>query len=568
MKYYFEKLEERILTYKSKYRNRPGKAAAKLAWWNLKCALKRHKRNYSFISLESDVVREKNTASFSLSTDLEENDNVLRIAVAEGGGIGDSLFVLTYLKEFRKLFNRPVVIDFYTRAYQAFQNFPFINKCMPYSQQHCMDDYDVYIVSRRFYIVCKLDEDKTRFFSEKFYDFCKWCRYLTDEVLVGEYNDNLFSQYALLFGKNRLEQANVAGILPIDRTTPKYFQWDENEFGILQKYGLEEQKYITICRAVDAKYGNSHPKLWPLAYYRQLVDKIKKKYPEVKLVQIGSGNVYGEIDGVDVCLVGQTTLEQSKVILKYSMLHIDGEGGLVHMKNFLNGCSVVMFGPTNPDIFGYSQNYNLRSSVCTKPCEWVIRGWTEGCMRGFDVPLCMQFLLPEAVFEKVCEHMSSLADWKYEVSERNVFDCSSFSVLKGGKAAQIMRSGNDGFFENQFLRHEYDLIVYDRNLSLDDEKYGAKNCAYVAYAKEHGFCAEYATPYNVPAENETFDVVFCEMMDSVFSPKHAIMEALRILKDGGTFIFKLAKERWHLAGGYVKGCKDDGKYIYISKRKK
>ena len=92
--------------------------------------------------------------AFPLIVSYPKTLKMLKIAIAEGGGIGDSLFQLTYIKEIRKLVNCPVIIDFYCRAYKTFENIPFIDHTYPYQEGHpTKDDYDLYIVSRRFYII-------------------------------------------------------------------------------------------------------------------------------------------------------------------------------------------------------------------------------------------------------------------------------------------------------------------------------------------------------------------------------------------------------------------------------
>ena len=99
--------------------------------------------------------------AFPLIVSYPKTLKMLKIAIAEGGGIGDSLFQLTYIKEIRKLVNCPVIIDFYCRAYKTFENIPFIDHTYPYQEGHpTKDDYDLYIVSRRFYIICKMDDRK------------------------------------------------------------------------------------------------------------------------------------------------------------------------------------------------------------------------------------------------------------------------------------------------------------------------------------------------------------------------------------------------------------------------
>lgn len=538
MNNYFNKLEEKLNKYKAKYALNPRKAALKMAIFNIKCAI------FSSKKIQADKVVQ------SMPSHLQAYPSFfLRIAIAEGGGLGDSIIQTTYIKQIRKLFDRPVIIDFYCRNYKAFQNFPFIDNVFSYTDKHNTENYDVYIVSRRFYIILKMDEKKTKLFSKKFYDFCIDCKRLTENILCGEYQDNLFTQYALIMGKNRLEQSNVHNLLNLDRTTAKYMQWTEKDMHILEDYNLENQDYITVCRAVDSKYNNNHPKLWPYEYYNILIDKIKKHYPHIKIVQIGSKSSINVIKNIDLNLVGKTTIEQSKIILKYSLLHIDGEGGLVHMKNFLNGISAVMFGPTLPMVFGYNENINLRSEACPYACEWVTNKWTEGCIKGCHPAACMKALLPDFVFARVKGYIDKQPKWQYTYYDTiNIKE----TLRKGNlMVAQIYRS--DNCFIHMASAYKNKINIYDTDLSTSNEKY-PKNTKYYKEALIQNIKAEYGYMYNIPVKDESFDVVYCDRIHEARYPNYAIREFLRILKNNGKLV--LLYPSYKNFGGKIRILKD------------
>lgn len=514
MKNYFDKLQNKVNKLKNKYATHPRRAALKFALWNLKCVFKNHKT----LSLTQTTVPVKQGGEGI-------SPNILRIAIAEGGGLGDALFQTTYIKEIRKMFHRPVQIDFYCRSHTAFLNCPFIDGCFPWQDYHETEKYDVYIISRRFYIILKMNADKVKAWSLDFYNYCKDCRHLTDDILNGEFNDNLFSQYALIYGKNRLEQANVHDKLPVTRHTPPYLSWDESAFAVLDKFRLKDVPYITVSRACSSLYTDTHPKLWPLTYYHELIQKIKKGFPTFNIIQIGANGDFGKIDGIDLDLRGQTSLDETKCLLKYAVLHIDGEGGLVHIRRFVNGKSVVLFGPTDPMIFGYDENINLRTNACPYPCEWVTPKWTDKCLlNGSHV--CMRSLSPDIVFKAVSDYLSQIPHWTYTASSANL---SEFTQVTGLKIAHIFRS--DILFNTKNT-----VIVYDNTL-CENLKDSDKNCNYLFEIKENGFNAEYAPSYNIPVHDNTFDLVWCAALDHVQNPEYTIREALRILKDGGQFVF-------------------------------
>lgn len=483
------------------------------------------KRDYrnKYLALKSPT--QSNTSDVNQSAQRIDK-NVLHIAIAEGGGLGDALIQLVYLKEIKKMFRKPVVLDFYCRHYHAFENTPFIDHVFKYSDTHPVHLYDVYIVSRRFYIICKINEKKTRAFSSRFYKFCMKSKHLTDSVLKREYNDNLYSQYALLFGKNRQEQSDVYGYIPVTRYTPSFLSWKEEAFSVLQRLDLKDVPYITFCRAVDAKYGEGHPKLWPLPYYNRLIALIRKHYPKIKLVQVGTPQK--AMKGVNLNVTGKTNLEEIKVLLKYSMLHVDGEGGLVHLKHLLQGVSVVLFGPTDPKIFGYDNNVNLTSQACKQPCEWVTPNWTEACLKGKQPAACMQQLFPEKVFDAVKTYIDNLPKFEYKFLKED--KCPR---MVGKSVAIIGREISKEL--GKHLKGTKSITVYNEHGNVR-QSIKPHNVDYVKNIWECSYKAEFSTPYNISAPSNTYDYVYISKLDDDKYCTYVVKEALRIVKPAGTVV--------------------------------
>ncbi len=182
----------------------------------------------------------------------------------------------------------------------------------------------------------------------------------------------------------------------------------KKEKKILKKYNLQNCKYITINRGVNPQMqGVYSPKMWDLENYNILCKLLKKEFPDIKLVQTGvSKEKCGLMQSIDVNLLGMTTLDEMIVILKNSILHIDGEGGMVHLKNALKGKSIVLFGPTNPAIYGYDNNINIRNNnACEECCDWKDENWLIKCIKTGAKATCMAEIKPQAVFEVLCEYL-------------------------------------------------------------------------------------------------------------------------------------------------------------------
>ncbi len=220
--------------------------------------------------------------------------------------------------------------------------------------------------------------------------------------------DGLSNDYTELLESKRINQADIGGFLNLGENyiAPIPYPSAGEEQKILEKFGLKDKNFITVNRgqsiSLDSKTNN---KLWPVAYYNELVTKLKEYYAgKFIIVQIGAGKEgYKEaFKDIDLNLLGKTNLEELKVILKHAKLHIDSEGGLVHLRHALKGGrSVVLFGPTSPKIYGYTENLNLRSKACISPCEWVTNDWLTRCPRRTQKHICMKKLTPETVFEEI-----------------------------------------------------------------------------------------------------------------------------------------------------------------------
>lgn len=171
----------------------------------------------------------------------------------------------------------------------------------------------------------------------------------------------------------------------------------------LDRFGLRNKKYITFHDGIDSTFtlGGLRPlKCWPAAKWRALARLLKEKYPDILLVQLGGKNS-PKHDFADVSLVGKTHVADLPALLNASLLHIDGESGLVQLSRFLQNRCVVLFGPTDKDFFGLSKNVNLKENMCGS-CMWLLgTAWHIKCALGYRTCRNMDALAPQKVFETV-----------------------------------------------------------------------------------------------------------------------------------------------------------------------
>lgn len=165
--------------------------------------------------------------------------------------------------------------------------------------------------------------------------------------------------------------------------------------------------YITIHDGFDSNNKEVRirsMKNWDLDSWAELVAAIKHRFPNKKIVQLG-GDRSRSIEGVDRNEVGQLTFRESMAYLENSDLHIDSDSGLVHAANFYGVPSVVLFGPTNAEFFGYDENLNIKSYYCGD-CWWLKSDWMTNCPIGHDHPKCLDSIQVDTVFEAVSNFLN------------------------------------------------------------------------------------------------------------------------------------------------------------------
>lgn len=184
------------------------------------------------------------------------------------------------------------------------------------------------------------------------------------------------------------------GLIPINdwhTTIPLREEYNE----IYQDMKLPS-KYITLNYSWN-KESTFLPKYWPLKYFNKLAILLKKSYPDYKLIQIGMEGA-DKISGLDIYLLGHN-MELIKFILKGAELHIDYEGGPVHLATQLGTKCVVLFGAGPYEFFKYHENINVRAQSC-HDCLHMDENYTK-CFRGLKHPECMYKITPELVMQKI-----------------------------------------------------------------------------------------------------------------------------------------------------------------------
>ena len=218
--------------------------------------------------------------------------------------------------------------------------------------------------------------------------------------------ENVFSRYGVLFVHNRtrvdgIDILNMVGLVHTDvMQIDVHPEW----MAVAKKFGLARGKFITFSNETGNMSSDTSVRLWPADYYEKLFQKIHSEFPDYKIVQLGTRGP-DDIPGVDVNLVGKTSFGEMLALLKMSRLFIGAESGMVHLRHAISGgVSVVLFGPTPVDLYGYPENINIRSNACAcRYCDGMVgRHWETFCAKTESpIAVCMRAITVKNVFAAV-----------------------------------------------------------------------------------------------------------------------------------------------------------------------
>lgn len=163
--------------------------------------------------------------------------------------------------------------------------------------------------------------------------------------------------------------------------------------------------FITInSSAGNGGFEDKVAKMWPLKYWRTLLEILHNTYPDITVVQLGAKESFS-LDGADHHIFGES-FDIVSMLLKKAMLHIDIEGGLVHLASQLKTKCVVLFGPTSQAYFAYENNINIVAGACHGCCG--LYSDIDRCARDMVEPECMYKITPELVMSKITEYMEQI----------------------------------------------------------------------------------------------------------------------------------------------------------------
>ncbi len=396
--------------------------------------------------------------------------------------------------------------------------------------------------------------------------------------------DGLFAKQQALAGRNAADVIGHYGNIGVDRTMAPFLCPDIAKYDVLERYGLADKQYITVHDGFDTEYVSPTgrvTKCWPMSHWNEFVRLFKAHHPDIAVVQIGSKNSRG-IEGVDLDLRHKTDMHEACWVLKHALMHVDGESGMVRTARALHTTSAVLFGPTSAPFFSFDRNVNLVSDVCTD-CWWSTPDWNTRCPRQLPEPECMTSITPKRVAGKVSQFITKQQKRraKYRIESAALY---ATNPLAGREVAEICRTlnlplvpisqhthgadsgiyihaskqweyafalksipgeklkiadvgGGRGAIAPYLAKRGHDVTVFDLDYMWDHRGDLGVQDRFVRWSRANGLNVRFGSLFNVPAEDETFDVVLSmSVLEHVPYKHYAMREAMRILRPGGLLV--------------------------------
>ncbi|MDR1433222.1 MAG: hypothetical protein LBI61_02670 [Puniceicoccales bacterium] len=465
----------------------------------------------------------------------------LRILITLYGGIGDMLMYSLAVKEIARRINCEYSMDVVSNPWQTedlrfiFSGFDFLNVVQ--NQPASVESYDVSLKINRVVKILACDHAYVAQKSPWLYSFC-----IANENFFMEKGQffgkavpshALLDQWSILKHQKRIQQPDQPEILGISDQSHTLLSVKPDGLRFIETIGLRNAPYITIQSGVNRNDKTcKSTRMWPTSHYKKFVELFHAAFPGVKVIQLGFSEKFCEsIADADINLIGKTSLDQVAALLKHSLFHLDGDAGMVHIKKFLNGRSIAMFGTTSAELLGYPENINITGNGCNSWCEWVTKDWFKKCLRGLEEAPCMLSIAPETVMEAAKKIMDK-KEYSHSVVAQNIEESKIADYVLSRNANRKIKIidifNKNGLAVARELRKNFDdIIFFGSNFKFDS----------FAKAKGEGLQLEYGCLYNISMHDDSSDVVIWQSGDSVIPQlAYVLRELFRMLKPNGMLI--------------------------------
>lgn len=356
---------------------------------------------------------------------VDTEPNKLKVEFLVTGGLGDFLVNANYIYNFCKYINKNenIKVDVWCNEnrkdylFSFFrEKFNFIDECNLYAkrQEKC---YDLSINICAHLYILSYNIDKIQRLSPKLYELVLAYNSFQKKYGASWFHYTNIYHYLLAHNKKYVQLPDITGKIGIKKEFNFPVIYPQNEKEILEKFSLNNKVFITLNYGVDKL--NKTPqstKMWQLDKLSDIARRFKERYPNIVLIQLGGiSQENRKIRFIDMDFSGKTNLDDIKVLIKNSILHIDCEGGFAHLRNALKAKhpAIVIFGPTNPDLYGYETNINMYQKACPICCDWVFENWQKECLKGDKIASCTNAITADEVFGEASKYLNKVYKEEY-----------------------------------------------------------------------------------------------------------------------------------------------------------
>jgi ADP-heptose:LPS heptosyltransferase len=260
----------------------------------------------------------------------------------------------------------------------------------------------------RFDILCEIRYPVKYTFSKESLEFPEVFAFKTHwETLYKKHYQVLFETFLsdIKLIENFCKKRNIS-IYDLRRESSCLDYTDNDQFIDVNSFSDKASKSLDNMRMVvinNSGVAGKMTKSWTIEGWSKVIKHLKRR--GLYVVQLGTKK---EPPIPDVHERFYGTPQETASVIKKSVMGIFIEGGLAHLAKAVKKKSIVIFGPTPVELFGYKDNINLRGSEC-RPC-WhpkdVKFDWNKTCaltgkLVDEAVQPCMQSLPPQAVIDAI-----------------------------------------------------------------------------------------------------------------------------------------------------------------------
>jgi len=346
---------------------------------------------------------------------FSDSSSSIFICISITGGIGDVICIARWIRQVKEHFGMLIIIDvFFTSPEMTRFILQPIGVRDVFSDlifRRSSSDYDAVLTVNQFVI-----SHESKFKTERILSIIPEFNYFIKDINKSlipyqkyiNYHPELDGLFADLLVEQGLTRKDFLSVISGFDTPDSKLPFELPDELFLKEIGLNDSQYITIHDGWEVNVKQTSvrsTKSYPVDLFARAIVLIKKQYPSIKIVQVGSNTDY-VIEGVDINLLELTNLAQCALILKQAKAHIDTESGLVHLATSLGTSCVVMFGPTNISYYGYAENKNIKPKECGN-CMHVTDTWMESCPLNYTPIKCMPSILPNEILMAMSEIISN-----------------------------------------------------------------------------------------------------------------------------------------------------------------